>query len=226
MLSRSWWQWPPKIVAADGKAGVRSTGLTRGAFTTLAGGYDGIRADRIHGWAFDPARPATRLVVEAVSLSGIRVQAIADRYRADVHKSGWGDGYSGFAIPLGQLGDTAGLRIFCCHPKVELPGPATLPKRGRPVRVQRKSYVLHLDDRPPGTPLTGWAVDWDCPDRRRMLLLRSETGQAVRQRATQFRADIRNSRSDGYLGFSLPTPAGRGATITDLANGVSLRVSP
>jgi hypothetical protein len=213
------------MVPANGKAGVRSTGSTHGAFTTVAGGYDGVRAGRIHGWAFDSARPTARLVVEAVSLSGARVQVIADRYRADVHKSGWGDGYSGFAIPLGGLGDDAGVRVFCCCPKIELPGPASLPKRGRPIRVQRRSYTLHLDERQPGAPLTGWAVDWDCPDRRRVLLLQSKTGHAVRQRATQFRDDIRNPRSDGYLGFSLPAPPGRGATITDLANGVSIRVS-
>jgi hypothetical protein len=150
--------------------------------------------------------------------------AVADRYRADVHKSGWGDGYSGFAIPLDRLGDTAGLRVFCCHPRAELPGSTTLPKGGRAVVVQRHSYMLHLDDRLPGTPLTGWAVDWNCPDRRRLLQLQSAAGSVVRRRATLFREDIRNSRSDGYLGFVLPPPAGR-ATITDLANGVSIQVS-
>jgi hypothetical protein len=199
--------------------------LAKATPTDLIGSYDGVRLGRVHGWAFDPAHPTERIVVEAVSLSGARVPAVADRYRADVHKSGWGDGYSGFAIPVDRLGDAEGLRIFCCHPSAELPGPATGPKAGRPLRAQRQSYMLHLDDRRPGAPLTGWAVDWDCPDRRRLLQFQGEAGNVVRQRATLFRADMRSSRSDGYLGFSLPAPSGRGATITDLANGVSIRVS-
>jgi len=199
--------------------------LTKARPTDLTGSYDGIRLGRIHGWVFDPARPIERLVVEAVSLSGSRVQALADRYRADVHKAGWGDGYSGFAIPADRLGDTEGLRIFCCHPRVELPGPTTGPQSRHPIHAQRQSYMLHLDDRRPGAPLTGWAVDWDCPDRRRLLQFQGGTGNVIRQRATLFRAEMRSSRSDGYLGFALPPLAGRRVTITDLANGVSIQVS-
>lgn len=230
MLSRSWWPWSTKDVAAGDEGGVRGmssagdTVDTEVAAGRLIGGYDGIRLDRVHGWAFDPARPTVRLVVEAVGLSGARVLAVADRYRADVHKAGWGDGYSGFAIPLDRLGDAAGLRVFCCHPKVELPHSKSGPTHGRSVLVQRQSYMLHLDDRPSGAPLTGWAVDWECPDRRRLLQLRCTSGTVFRQRATLFRGDLRDSRTDGYLGFSLPPPAGRGATITDLANGVSVQV--
>ena len=205
---------------------VRATFGVGATPATLASGYDGVQLGRIHGWAFDPAHPTARLVMEVVSPSGARVSAVADRYRADVHKSGLGDGYCGFAIPLDRLGDAAGLRIFCRHPRMELARSAPPATGNRPVLVQRRSYVLHLDNRPPGTPLTGWAVDWDCPDRRRLLQLQSGGGTVIRQRATLFRGDLRNSRSDGYLGFALPSPGGNRATITDLGNGISVRVTP
>jgi hypothetical protein len=232
LLSRSWWRWSRKKAATGGESAQRSALPAQAAFganvapATFAGRYDGARFGRVHGWAVDFTRPTARLIVEAVGLSGARVLAIADRYRADVHKSGWGDGYSGFAIPLDRLGGSAGLKVFCSHPRFELPLSATLPTGGRPVVVQRQSYTFYLDDRLPGTPLTGWAVDWDCPDRRRLLQLQCAGGSVVRRRATLYREDIRHLRTDGYLGFSLPPPAGQGATITDLENGVCVRVMP
>jgi hypothetical protein len=216
LAGSSWRLWPLKKNLAG-----RNTGAA-----AIVGNLDGIQHGRVYGWVAHQSCPTLRLTVEAVSLSGASARALADRYRADVHKAGHGDGYSGFAISLGRLDDLVGLKVFCCDPRVEL-RPATRSRVDfQPLIIRRQTYVLHLDRRPPGAPLTGWATDWDCPERHRLLQLHSGARILAQRRATLFRNDIGAARSDGFLGFWLPPPTGPDVTITDVANGVTVPVSP
>lgn len=220
MPGRFSWPWFLEKLSAG-------RGLDAGATSfPIAGGLDGVRRGHLHGWVFDRSRPSLRLAVEAVCPSGTRVAAVADRYRADVHKAGHGDGYSGFAIALARLSEPAGIRVFCRDPRVEVRSPAASRAHRKPVIFRQQSYVLHLDGRSPGAPVTGWAVDWSCPDRRRPLQLRADGKVLTARHATLFRGDIADRRSDGFHGFSFPFPAAHDVAIGDLANGASVRVSP
>src|SRR5471032_808414 len=118
----------------------------------IVGRIDGERHDRFCGWAFDRREPRRRLVVFIRTEPGVGVFELADRYRADVHQSGLGDGYCGFSVPLQRLGDIRNVRVFCSSPRIELRGrkpPGRLRRtRARPVLFQRDTYTLQLDEMP------------------------------------------------------------------------------
>ncbi len=66
----------------------------------IRGFIDGLTGNQIDGWAFEPAHPTERVVVE-LRLDGRAVAtAVADRHRPDLVRAGIGDAFHGFRFPL------------------------------------------------------------------------------------------------------------------------------
>jgi hypothetical protein len=72
--------------------------------TTLALRYnvDGVRADLVAGWAFDPAAPDRRLDITVIAGESVVGQAKADLFRKDLQDAGAGDGSCAFNFPLSR----------------------------------------------------------------------------------------------------------------------------
>lgn len=188
-------------------------------------GYiDGHSRGQIRGWVVDLEFPGQRVVVHVESARGRdRRQVIADRYRADVHKQGIGDGYCGFAVPARFFPASARIRFLCGQPLREL-GRFTLPAPGRRATTFRKGpLVVRLDRRPASDGLTGWALHrQDLEDRRRLLLCANGHILAS-QTATLFREDSLAEGGDGLHGFSLPPiDVSRGLTVVDASTATAI----
>lgn len=66
----------------------------------MRGFVDGVTGNQIDGWAFEPAHPTERVVVE-LRLDGETVAtSVADRHRTDLVRAGVGDAFHGFRFPL------------------------------------------------------------------------------------------------------------------------------
>lgn len=199
----------------------------RSSTGAVVGWVDGVHRGQIRGWALAPAAPTSRLIVEAVGEHGEPIaRVLADRYRADVHKAGYGDGHHGFAIRYDDLLAAGKARFLCGRSRIELPGAAYILGKQGAKTFERASYVLHLDRLPGGPSLTGWAVDRRNPGERRQLRLRAGRQPLAEQRATLFRPDSVERNSDGFHGFSLPLPSDTGGLfVDDLATGLEFRIS-
>lgn len=195
------------------------------ARTTIVGGIDGLHRGHVRGWAIDLAEPTSRLAIRMVAPSGdLIAHALADRYRADVQKAGYGDGHCGFAVPVSSLPVVETARFLCGKLGTELPRPSA----GTPAHrtYDRVGYVLYLDQRPTGPSLTGWAIDRQHPEERRLIRLRAGRQTLAEQRATLYRRDSMEANSDGFHGFSLPLPSRTGRLfIDDLASGLEFGIS-
>lgn len=70
------------------------------AAPAIRGFVDGLTSSVIDGWAFEPANPTERVVVE-LRLAGQTVATtVADRHRVDLVRAGIGDAFHGFRFPL------------------------------------------------------------------------------------------------------------------------------
>lgn len=170
------------------------------------------------------AQPTSRLVVHVADPSGaIVTSTLADRYRADVQKAGYGDGHHGFAVPASNL--DAGARFFCGRQQTELSAAKPDTGKSRSVTLERAAYVLHLDERPGTSGVSGWAVDRLDPGERRQIRLRADDQPLVTQRATLFRPDSIDRGGDGFHGFSFPLPPHAGRLfVDDLASGLEFQI--
>ncbi|NKC29343.1 hypothetical protein [Falsiroseomonas selenitidurans] len=66
----------------------------------IRGFVDGLTGNQIDGWAFEPAQPTERVVVELRLDGGTVATTVADRHRADLIRAGVGDAFHGFRFPL------------------------------------------------------------------------------------------------------------------------------
>ncbi len=176
----------------------------------------------------DLAKPTSRLVVEVADESGeVIARLLADRYRADVQKAGYGDGHHGFAMQIVSPDAIGKARFFCGRPLTELSRPKLVP--GRPTTrttFEHADYVLCLDQGLAAPCLTGWAIDRRHPEERRKLRLRAGRQPLAEQKATLFRPDSIERGSDGFHGFSLPLPSNTDHLfVEDLAGGLDFRIS-
>lgn len=187
----------------------------------ISGWVDGLSQDHIRGWAFDRSRPGLRLTVRAISESGHTVQVLADRYRADVHKSGYGDGHYGFAVPISLLGRFESTRFVCEPSGVKLHAANTV----LPLVFRRGTFILHLDQPIPGARLTGWAMDRADLNRRCRLKVFAAGREIANLRATLFRPEAVAQGGDGLCGFSVQVPPeSRNLIIVDLHTHCSIRI--
>lgn len=66
----------------------------------IRGFVDGLSGAQIDGWAFEPAHPTERVVVELRLGREVLATTVADRHRADLVRAGIGDAFHGFRFPL------------------------------------------------------------------------------------------------------------------------------
>lgn len=66
----------------------------------IRGFVDGLTGAQIDGWAFEPAHPTERVVVELRLEGETLATTVADRHRADLERAGIGDAFHGFRFPL------------------------------------------------------------------------------------------------------------------------------
>lgn len=64
------------------------------------GFFDEIVEGRAEGWAFDPANPKQRLIVEIMEGKRVVARGIADRFRDDLLNAGIGDGRYCYKLPV------------------------------------------------------------------------------------------------------------------------------
>jgi hypothetical protein len=67
------------------------------------GRVDAIDDGRLFGWAFDPAAPAKRLTIRVLLDGKPIAEAVADKDRPDLKRSGIGDGAHAFDVMLPQF---------------------------------------------------------------------------------------------------------------------------
>ena len=185
---------------------------------------DGLFRDQIRGWAVDLQVPGQRVVVHVESARGAdRRQVVADRYRADVHKQGIGDGYCGFAVPAKFFAPSARIRFLCGQPlrefaRFSLPSP-----RRKATTIRKGPLVVRLDRRPASAGLTGWALSRQDLEQRRRLLLCANGQILATQTATLFREDSLTEGGDGLHGFTLPpVDASSGLSMVDAFTGMAI----
>lgn len=192
----------------------------------LIGYIDGLSRDQIRGWAVDLETPGNSVVVHVEAARGAdRRQVIADRYRADVHKQGIGDGYCGFAVAAKLFGPSARIRFLCGQPLREL-GRFSFPAAPRKATTFRKGpLVVRLDRRPATAGLTGWALNRQDLEQRRRLLLCANGHILATQTATLFREDSLTAGGDGLHGFSLPAvDTSSGLALVDAFTGTAINL--
>ena len=61
---------------------------------------DAIEGGTIHGWAYDPRRPGSRLLLQAFSGNELLGETYADKFRHDLLKAGKGDGVHAFELKI------------------------------------------------------------------------------------------------------------------------------
>ncbi|MFN4016088.1 MAG: hypothetical protein ACK4JB_12190 [Reyranella sp.] len=188
-------------------------------------GYiDGLSRGQIRGWVVDPEFPGRRVVVHVEAARGTdRRQVVADRYRADVHKQGIGDGYCGFAVPGKFFAPAARIRFLCGRPLREFGRFSLPPPPGKSTTFRRGALVVRLDRRPASAGLTGWALQRRDLEHRRRLLLCANGHILATQTATLFREDSLTEGGDGLHGFSLPPiDASSGLALVDACSGTAI----
>lgn len=187
-------------------------------------GYvDGHSRGQIRGWAIDPEAPRRRVVIHVEATCGAALRPVlADRYRADVHKQGIGDGYCGFTVAAKYFDASARVRFLCGQPLRELGRFSFRAARPKPTVFKRGPLVLKVDRRPAAVGLTGWALHRQDLEQRRRLLLCANGHILATQMATLFRDDSLPEGGDGLHGFSLPpVDASSGMAIVDASTGTA-----
>ena len=87
--------------AIDGRAGLVSPGAEVSP-GPLEGNVDGLDGNTIVGWAFDPAHPASAVVLEVLDGDLLVARLTANRFRGDLAAAGIGDGRHGFELSLSR----------------------------------------------------------------------------------------------------------------------------
>ena len=188
-------------------------------------GYvDGHSRGHIRGWAIDLDAPGTCVIVRVEAGRGAEPTRVrADRYRADVHKQGIGNGYCGFAVPAKYFDRSASVRFLCGQPERELGRFSFRTPRPKATTFRKGALVLRLDRRPTTAGLTGWALNRNDLEQRRRLLLCANGQILATQTATLFREDSLPEGGDGLHGFSLPpVDASSGLAIVDASTGTAI----
>lgn len=198
----------------------------------IVGCLDGASRDRLHGWVIERTNPFRRLTVGVTPEFGAPIIVQADRYRADVHQTGIGDGYCGFSIPLRRFGGRGLVHIACVDPMakvgtIDLSSPP-MTASAEAATFARDAFLLKVDPLVSRDRIAGWAADGSRPASRRVLRLRVGGRELAQQRATLFREDATKFGGDGFHGFcfSVPPALGGSAVLEDVETGLEFMVRP
>lgn len=77
------------------------------------GHHDSADCEGIGGWAWDEARPNTPIEVDIYDGERLLATVHADRFRAGLHKAGFGDGRHGFYYPLPAAVKDGATHVIC-----------------------------------------------------------------------------------------------------------------
>jgi hypothetical protein len=187
---------------------IREHNFLKRRTANLVGRLEACIDAQVVGWVWSPAAADSRVIVRLQADNGATVTVTADRHRADVQKSGWGDGYCGFAVPAHLFSGANAVRGFSLDPPAELPGsPLSLRPRPRPEPHVVDDWLILID--PPKSNrrrLSGWILDPRYPPNRPIVELRIGDTAVGRSRACLFRPDA-DGGDDGLHGFLLHRPA-------------------
>lgn len=87
---------------------------------SIVGYLEEITATKIEGWLYDKCKPDTPVEIVAFSDSIEIGRAWADRYRADLHAAGIGNGRHSFSIDIKEFLDRSTIRFFVGGTQVSL----------------------------------------------------------------------------------------------------------
>jgi cephalosporin hydroxylase len=190
---------------------------------------DGCVEGVIHGWAYWPAHPAEKPVIEAVAGGVVVGDGLAVLRRDDLARHGHGDGLSGFAIPLdaalwrtwdgGDLAVTVRLRggamlaggelvldgsALGAGPGMKLAGPAVWPPT--PWALRGGGVAGYIDRFGPER-VEGWA-QYQTDKAARVTIELWEDGAAIGTvTADQWRKDLEETRQgDGRWSMGAAVP--------------------
>jgi len=168
------------------------------------GYFEGWRDGAVTGWVCDPAQPRKPQQI-LIICDGREHLLTADLHRADVHKTGIGDGYCGFRIRLMPGAAETHLRCVWADTGEDLPGsPCSFDHARRPRSARPGTLRLVLDEPARGDPrLSGYLIDSAAPFRRRRIGLFVSGCQIAQARASLYRSDARVEGGDGFNGFNL-----------------------
>ena len=109
----------------------------------VIGHLDGVREGTAYGWAWHPARPGERLLVDVFVKGRFAGQRLADMPRPDLLSQGIGDGSYAFELTfdpsMRPRGDDAVRAYAVCDPRVEL---RSLSENGESVRIESAQDYL------------------------------------------------------------------------------------
>lgn len=195
--------------------------------SSILGFVDGVLRGRLHGWALDRGSPGRRLSVAVTVSTRGPTLVVADRYRADLQQSGYGDGHYGFSAPVGHAPlEAIAVHVISERPFVSLPCVTETRRLPKAHGAELGSLRLQIDDVTQRGHVSGWVWNRERPTHRSVLQL--ILGGSVRQtrRATLYRKELVAEGGDGYHGFHFPLPAGSGGRLTlrEVAVGQHFRI--
>ncbi len=194
----------------------------------IEGWIDNVAGGQVVGWVWRRDAPDERLMV-VVSLDGVDVASgLADRYRADLDRTGIGDGRHGYtlSLPAALTGSMHALAVRVDGEGTYLPAssdfrfsaapgdPPDLVIVPAPVEAQAppppppppaavgpvRGYVEVID----GATVVGWAHSPSDPDRRLTVIAMLDGVEVSRGVADRDRLDLRRAGiGDGHYEFSL-----------------------
>ena len=177
--------------------------------SNILGFVDGVQRGRLHGWALDRDNLGCRLLVVVTVAKHHPIVVIADRYRADIQQSGYGDGHYGFSVPIAP--DPR--EVISVHvPSGQSFVPLLHVKKARGFADTRTAEVgsqrLQVDDVKRQGHVSGWAWNRERPTYRSVLQLLLDNSVRQTRRATLYREELVAEGCDGYHGFHFALPAG------------------
>jgi hypothetical protein len=185
--------------------GAVATPVSEATAARRVGWFEGLRGDRLCGWAYAPDQPHRALEVTLIAAGGARLIVRADRLRADLAAVGLEDCYHGFSASAGRLGTAGVVACVWSDDGTELPGSPFNPRTGAGVIFQAGGVFIRFDAALPGDPrLVGEAFERRSPQRRIRLGARPARGRQSETVATLYRP---GGAGDGFHGFSLILPA-------------------
>jgi len=195
--------------------------------SNILGFVDGVLRGRLHGWALDRDNPGHRLSVTVTLPMHCPVLVVADRYRADLQQSGYGDGHYGFSVPMKHAPEEAiTVHVTSERPFVALPFLRETRRLPNAHIVKVGSRQLQIDDAMQRGHVSGWAWNRERPTHRCVLQLILDGSIRQTRRATLYREELIAEGCDGYHGFHFPLPADSSGRLIlrDVAEGQQFRI--
>jgi hypothetical protein len=186
----------------------------------IMGFVEGVSRGRLHGWAFDPHHPGRRLTVAIDLPNGQTCTVLADRYRADLQRHGYGDGHYGFSFPaFPDVGAQIAAHVISQGDAIPLQRAAAATSGTESAIAQTFHAAtgrLHIDDPACRDHVSGWARHDTQPESRVTIQIKLDGKVVQMRRATLFRPELVSTSCDGFHGFVIPLPVHSPSAICEV----------